>query len=49
MSFLREFPTFLMARKKLGLAPIRVIKLLSCGTLVATTGSAAAPFINTLL
>jgi hypothetical protein len=48
MSFLREFLSFLMMRKKFWLAPIFIIMLLLGGLLVLTKGSAVAPFIYTL-
>jgi len=48
MAFLREFLSFLMARKKFWLAPIFVMMLLLGGLLVISKGSAVAPFIYTL-
>jgi hypothetical protein len=48
MAFLREFLSFLMARKKFWLAPIFVMMLLFGGLLVLSKGSAVAPFIYTL-
>jgi hypothetical protein len=48
MGFLREFCTFLMARKKYWLFPIIFVMLLLGGLLVLTQGSAVAPFIYTL-
>jgi hypothetical protein len=48
MAFLREFLSFLMARKKFWLAPIFVMMLLLGGLLVLSKGSAVAPFIYTL-
>lgn len=48
MSFLREFLSFLVVRKKYWLAPIFVVMFLLGGLLVLTKGSALAPFIYTL-
>jgi Family of unknown function (DUF5989) len=48
MAFLREFLSFLMARKKFWLAPIFIMMLLFGGLLVLSKGSAVAPFIYTL-
>lgn len=48
MSFLLEFWSFLKARKKFWLLPILVMSLLLGGLIVASQGSAAAPFIYTL-
>jgi uncharacterized protein DUF5989 len=48
VSFLKEFWTFLRARKKYWLLPILVMMLVFGGLLVLTKGSAIAPFIYTL-
>ncbi len=48
MGFLREFFSFLMARKKYWLFPIILMMVLLGGLLVLTQGSAVAPFIYTL-
>lgn len=48
MSFLREFWSFLRARKKYWLMPILVMMVLMGALIVMTQGSAIAPFIYTL-
>lgn len=48
LSFLSEFWTFLLARKKLWLLPIFIMMGLFGGLLVLTKGSAIAPFIYTI-
>ena len=48
MSFLSEFMTFLIARKKFWLLPILVMALIFGGAIVLTQGTALAPFIYTL-
>jgi len=48
MSFLKEFYTFLRARKKYWLLPIMVMMLLVGGLVVLAQGSAIAPFIYTV-
>jgi len=47
-SFLKEFWTFLRARKKYWLLPVLVMMLIFGGLVVLTKGSAIAPFIYTL-
>jgi hypothetical protein len=48
MSFLSEFVTFLMERKKFWLLPILVMAVIFGGLIVLTQGTAVAPFIYTL-
>ncbi len=48
MSFLKEFWSFVRARKKYWLLPVLVMMLVFGGLLVLTKGSAIAPFIYTL-
>jgi hypothetical protein len=48
LSFLREFWSFLRARKKYWLMPIFVMMVIFGGLIVLTKGSAIAPFIYTL-
>jgi Family of unknown function (DUF5989) len=48
LSFLREFWSFLRARKKYWLIPIFVMMVIFGGLIVLTQGSAVAPFIYTL-
>jgi hypothetical protein len=48
LSFLREFWSFLRARKKYWLIPIFVMMVIFGGLIVLTKGSAIAPFIYTL-
>ena len=45
ISFIKEFWTFLAARKKLWLAPIMIILLILGAILIAVEGSVVAPFI----
>jgi Family of unknown function (DUF5989) len=47
-SFMVEFWSFLRVRKKFWLAPMMVIMALFGGLLIASQGSAIAPFIYTL-
>lgn len=46
--FLKELFEFLVARKKLWLAPIIIIILILGGLLILAQGSVVAPFIYTL-
>jgi hypothetical protein len=46
--FCAEFFAFLKVRKKLWLLPIILIMLLLAGLVIATQGSAVAPFVYTL-
>lgn len=48
MSFLREFANFMLSRKKYWLFPTMFTLLMIGGLLVATKGSAVAPFIYAL-
>ena len=48
MAFLREFWSFMRARKKFWLLPIFVMLLLFGGLVILTQGSAVAPFIYTI-
>ena len=48
IDFLKEFWTFLRARKKLWLAPIIIVILALGGLLVLVQGSVVAPFIYTI-
>jgi hypothetical protein len=48
LSFLREFWSFLRARKKYWLMPIFVMMVIFGGLIVLTKGSAVAPFIYTI-
>ncbi len=48
MTFLSEFLTYLRVRKKLWLLPILIMSLLVGGLVVATQGSAIAPFVYTI-
>jgi hypothetical protein len=48
LSFLREFWSFLRARKKYWLIPIFVMMVIFGGLIVLTKGSAIAPFLYTL-
>jgi len=48
LSFLREFWSFLRARKKYWLIPIFVMMVIFGGLIVLTQGSAVAPFMYTL-
>jgi hypothetical protein len=47
-SFLIEFLTFLMVRKKFWLLPIFIMMAVFGGLIVLTKGTAIAPFIYTL-
>jgi uncharacterized protein DUF5989 len=48
VGFLQEFWTFLRVRKKFWLAPLMITMALFGALLVASQGSAIAPFIYTL-
>ena len=48
MSFLKEFLSFLKARKKYWLIPIMVVMALLGALIVIAQGSVVAPFIYTL-
>jgi len=48
LSFLREFWSFLRARKKYWLVPIFVMMVIFGGLIVLTKGSAIAPSLYTL-
>tara|TARA_B100001175_G_C18898585_1_gene352272 strand:+ start:322 stop:471 length:150 start_codon:yes stop_codon:yes gene_type:complete len=48
MNFIKEIFNFLLARKKLWLAPIIIIMVILGGLLIAAQGSVIAPFIYTL-
>jgi hypothetical protein len=48
MNFLKEFFKFLIVRKKFWLFPIIFFLLIFGGFLVATQGTALAPFIYTI-
>jgi len=48
MSFIKEFLTFLMVRKKYWLLPIFLMMAILGALIVLTQGSAVAPFIYTL-
>jgi Family of unknown function (DUF5989) len=48
LSFLREFWSFLRARKKYWLMPIFIMMVIFGGLIVLTKGSAIAPFIYTI-
>ena len=48
LSFLREFWSFLRARKKYWLMPIFIMMVVFGGLIVLTQGSAVAPFIYTI-
>jgi hypothetical protein len=48
VAFLREFWTFLLARKKFWLLPIFIVLAFFGGLIVLTKGTAVAPFIYTL-
>ena len=48
MAFLKELFKFLVARKKLWLAPLIIIMLIIGWLLVLAQGSVVAPFIYTL-
>lgn len=48
LSFLKEFGTFLLMRKKYWLVPIFLVMAIFGVLIVLTQGSAIAPFIYTL-
>lgn len=48
MEFLKELWAFLLARKKLWLAPIIIVMLILGGLLILAQGSVVAPFIYTI-
>ena len=48
LSFLREFWSFLRARKKYWLLPVFLMMVIFGGLIVLSKGSAVAPFIYTL-
>ena len=48
VSFLREFWTFLRARKKFWLLPILIVLVAFGGLLVLVQGTAVAPFVYTM-
>ena len=48
MAFIKEFWLFLKVRKKFWLLPILLVAALFGGMLIATEGTAAAPFIYTI-
>ena len=48
MEFLKELWAFLLARKKLWLAPIIIVMLIFGGLLILAQGSVVAPFIYTI-
>lgn len=48
MSFVREFWSYLRARKKYWLVPVLVVMAVLGGLIVLAKGSAVAPFIYTL-
>ena len=48
MSFLKEFLTFLVTRKKYWLLPAIIVLFLLGALIVLTSGSALAPFIYTI-
>lgn len=48
MGFIKEFWLFLKVRKKFWLLPILLVAALFGGMLIATEGTAAAPFIYTI-
>ena len=48
MEFLKELWAFLLARKKLWLAPIIIVMLIVGGLLILAQGSVVAPFIYTI-
>lgn len=48
MEFVKEFYQFLIARKKVWLAPVIIVLVLLGGLLVLAQGSVIAPFIYTL-
>jgi len=48
MSFIKEFWSFLKARKKYWLLPIIIVLVIFGGLIVLTQGTAVAPFIYTI-
>jgi hypothetical protein len=48
MEILKELWAFLLARKKLWLAPIIIVMLILGGLLILAQGSVVAPFIYTI-
>jgi hypothetical protein len=48
ISFLREFWTFVRARKKFWLVPVFIVMAVFGGLIVLTKGTAVAPLIYTL-
>lgn len=48
MSFIREFVSFMLARKKFWLIPAFIMMAVFGGLVVLSQGSAIAPFIYTL-
>jgi hypothetical protein len=48
VSFLREFWSFLRARKKFWLLPILIVLVVFGGLLVLVQGTAVAPFVYTM-
>ena len=48
ISFAKEFWDFMLTRRQFWLAPVFLMMILVGGLLVATKGSAVAPFIYTL-
>ena len=48
MSFLKEFISFLLNRKKYWLFPIILILLIFGGLIILTQGTVVAPFIYTI-
>lgn len=48
MSFISELWQFMKARKKFWLAPIIIMMAIFGGLIIATQGSAVAPFIYTI-
>ncbi|MDA9936286.1 DUF5989 family protein [Gammaproteobacteria bacterium] len=48
MEFIKELYKFLIARKKLWLAPIIIVLLILGGLLILAQGSVVAPFIYTI-
>ena len=48
MSFLREMPRFMLARRKFWLVPIMLMMVVLGGLVVFSHGSVIAPFVYTL-
>jgi hypothetical protein len=48
MEFLKEFISFLTARKKYWLLPVIIVIFLFGGLIILSQGSAVAPFIYTI-